>query len=72
MGVTGDWGMKVEVYQKYGVREYWLVDPDARFVEVYRHDGSRFERQGVFKASQSFVSAVLGGATIPTQSWFSE
>jgi Uma2 family endonuclease len=69
---SDDRGIKFETYQKYGVREYWLVDPDARFVEVYRHDGTRFERQGVYKANQSFVSSVQGGMTINIQSWFSE
>jgi Uma2 family endonuclease len=69
---SGDRGIKYETYEKYGVREYGLVDPDAKFVEVYRHEGGRFERQGVFKPNQPFVSAVLGGATIDSQGWFSE
>jgi len=54
------------------VREYWLVDPDAKFTEVFRHDGNKFDRQGVFKPSQPFVSAVLGGATIDSGWWYGE
>ena len=69
---SDDRGIKFEMYQHYGVREYWLVDPEAKFVEVYGRDGDRFERQGVFKADQSFVSAVLNDATINIQSWFSQ
>lgn len=69
---SNDRGIKYETYEKYGVREYWLVDPDAKFTEVYRHDSAKFARQGVFKAKQSFVSAALNGAMIDTQSWFSE
>ncbi len=69
---SDDRGIKYETYEKYGVREYWLVDPDAKFVEVYRHEGGKFERQGVFKPNQPFSSAVLGGATIEIQSWFTE
>ena len=68
---ANDRGAKFETYEKYGVHEYWLVGPEAKFVEVYRHNGKRFERQGVFKAGQPFASAVLS-ATIETQSWFSE
>lgn len=69
---SDDRGIKYETYEKYGVREYWLVEPDAKFVEVYRYENDRFERQGVFKPNQPFVSAVLGSATIEIQSWFSE
>jgi Uma2 family endonuclease len=69
---ANDRGHKYDIYEKYGVREYWMVDPEARYAEVYRHDGNRFERQGVFKPNQPFVSAVLGDATIVIESWFSE
>jgi Uma2 family endonuclease len=69
---SNDRGSKFDTYEKNGVREYWMVDPDAKFVEVYRHDGSRFERQGVFKPDQPFISAVLGGATIASQNWYIE
>lgn len=68
---SNDRGVKYETYERYGVHEYWLADPDAKFTEVYHHDGTKFARQGVFKTGQSFTSAVLNGATIDTQSWFS-
>ena len=69
---SDDRGIKYDTYEKYGVREYWLVDPEAKFVEVYRHEGGKFQRQGVYKPNQPFVSAVLGGATIEIQGWFGE
>jgi Uma2 family endonuclease len=69
---SDDRGIKYETYEKYGVREYWLVDPDAKYVEVYRHEAGKFQRQGVYKPNQPFVSAALGGATINSQSWFIE
>jgi Uma2 family endonuclease len=69
---SDDRGIKFETYQKYGVREYWLVDPDAKYIEVYRYEGGKFERQGVFKPHQPFVSAVLGGATIDSHTWYGE
>lgn len=69
---ANDRGIKFETYQRHGVREYWLVDPEAKFSEIYRHENGRFERQGVFKAGQSFGSAVLNNASIETKSWFGE
>src|SRR4051794_9355716 len=67
-----DRGTKFQTYQKYGVREYWMVNPEAKFVEVYGLDNERLIRQGIYDADQSFVSAVLGGATINPKTWFSE
>ena len=54
-----DRGIKFETYQKHGVREYWLVDPDAAFIEVYRLENEQFVRLRLFKAGQIFSSAVL-------------
>lgn len=31
-----DRGIKLERYRHYGVPEYWIVDPDARTLEVWR------------------------------------
>lgn len=33
---------KRDLYARYGVPEYWVVDPDVDRVEVYRHDGSGY------------------------------
>ena len=30
-----DRGKKMQMYARYGVREYWLVDPDVKTIEVY-------------------------------------
>lgn len=65
-----DRGIKFDRYQAIGVREYWIVDPEALFVEVYTHDGVRFERKGVFKAGQSFTCAALQGAAVDPADWF--
>jgi Uma2 family endonuclease len=34
-----DKGYKMRLYARYGVREYWIVEPKARMVEVYTPDG---------------------------------
>lgn len=35
-----DRGIKLDLYAKLGVREYWIVDVTARAVEVYREPGA--------------------------------
>ncbi len=47
---------KFELYQKYGVREYWMVDPVGQYVEPWRRDGERFVQIGVFGPGEMFVS----------------
>jgi Uma2 family endonuclease len=37
-----DRGKKMQMFARYGVREYWLVDPDARTVEVHWLNGDRY------------------------------
>ena len=36
-------GIKLERYRLYGVPEYWVVDPDARMIEVWHLDRSASE-----------------------------
>ena len=38
-----DLGVKLTLYARYGVREYWLVDPEARTVTVYVLRDDRYE-----------------------------
>jgi Uma2 family endonuclease len=51
---------KFDLYQKFGVREYWMIDPEEEYVEVYRHENGVFVRQGVYGPDETFESAVLG------------
>ena len=55
-----DRGVKFEVYQRDGVREYWLIDLEAQFVELYQHANEGFKRQGVHGVEDTFNSAALG------------
>jgi len=51
---------KFRLYQKYGTREYWLVEPEAQYIEVYQcDDAGRFQLAGIFKSDEAFASAIL-------------
>jgi Uma2 family endonuclease len=55
---------KFLVYQQFGVREYWMIDADEEYIEVYRLENGVFVRQGVFEPGETFESAVLGGKSV--------
>lgn len=57
-----DRGSKQALYDRHGVREYWIVDLPARTVEIREFGSPR--RVRVYKEGQSFESALLPGLTV--------
>lgn len=43
-----DRGVKLQAYQKYGVREYWIVIPNTRSIEQYLLEGGVFTLHGIY------------------------
>ena len=33
---------KAALYARYGIRHYWVMDPDARTLEIYEADGAQY------------------------------
>jgi Uma2 family endonuclease len=42
---------KRELYEQYGVAEYWIVDPEADHVTLYRRSGSKYGEGIVVRAT---------------------
>ena len=40
--------LKFDLYQRAGVREYWIVDPDTRTVQVYTLEEGRYHAAQIF------------------------
>lgn len=59
-----DWTVKRELYARHGVREYWLVDPEAATVAVLLLDGGELKVAGVYSEEDRLTSAALDGFTI--------
>lgn len=57
-----DKGPKLTLYDRGGVREYWIVDVDAKTLEVHEFGSPR--RTRVYEAGQSFQSELLPGLTL--------
>ena len=50
---------KKREYAKAGIPEYWIVDPRQESVIVYRLQGKRYVRHGLFRRGQQATSALL-------------
>lgn len=55
---------KYSLYEKAGVREYWIVDAQELYIEVYVLQAGKFTRQGIYGLGNSFVSPALNGLTL--------
>lgn len=51
-----DRGEKLALYARTGIREYWLIDPEARSIEILVNDSGRFTvalpRGSVYRSEQ--------------------
>jgi Uma2 family endonuclease len=54
-----DRGIKFQKYQQYAVREYWIVEPELGFLEIWHLVNAIFTQQGVYEADETFQSPVL-------------
>jgi Uma2 family endonuclease len=50
---------KLQDYQRIGVREAWIVSPQAQTIEVLQLSVERIERLGLYGLSDTIVSLVL-------------
>jgi Uma2 family endonuclease len=50
---------KYNLYEKYGVREYWILDPIG-VVDVFTHKDGHFELVGIYDSEDTFSSPLLG------------
>lgn len=54
---TRDEQIKRRAYERLGVREYWIVDPELDLVKVFRRSGERLPRVAELSAEEHDVLA---------------
>ena len=59
-----DWTTKRDLYERHGVKEYWLVDPEAATVAVLLLEEGEFKVAPVYSGEDSFTSQTIQGFTI--------
>ena len=68
-----DRDLKRLLYERSGVREYWLVDPDRKVVRVFRREASdAFGTASDYGASERsiLITAILPGWSLPMEALF--
>ena len=61
---------KRTLYAKYGVREYWLVDPDSQTIEVFILGARGYRQAGLYEADEKLKSPLLPGLEISLEEVF--
>jgi Uma2 family endonuclease len=66
--------IKRRLYERFGVTEYWVVDPDLDVIRIYRRDGEHFGRAVEVSRERGDVltTPLLQGLELPLQRIFRE
>lgn len=62
--------VKLDAYERAGVREYWIVNPRTRFIEMYVLARGEYALHGEFGPGERVASTVLPGLELITDSAF--
>jgi Uma2 family endonuclease len=63
--------IKRHEYERAGIPEYWIVDPPARSISVYRLENAVYVLHGRCGAGDLAVSALLPGFSVDVETVFS-
>ena len=68
----GDRIEKRDLYEQYGVNEYWLVDPEAQTIEVLFLEGGRYQLFMRSTSDQMAASRLLPGFQVSVKEILSD
>jgi Uma2 family endonuclease len=60
---------KLALYRKAAVKEYWVIDPEEKFVEIYRLEGNRYVPY-ILREDDILDTALFSGFEIPLEVLF--
>jgi Uma2 family endonuclease len=66
--------LKLGLYERAGATEYWLVDPEAETVKVFRRSGERFARAELYSRRDGDVvtTPLLPGLDVALEAVFAD
>ena len=62
--------VKRQLYAKYGVQEYWVIDPENRSVEIYRLAGPSLEKIATLIDDDKVTSQITPGIELKLSAIF--
>jgi len=67
-----DFRTKFNIYELYGVKEYWIVDPMSYFVYLYCLKNKKFDKQKLYTKNDVLKSQLFSDLEIDLNEVFSE
>ena len=65
-----DYETKLVDYAEAAIREYWIVDPKTRTVQVHKLDGNNYALHGEFGEGETATSVLLSGFEVDVRALF--
>jgi Uma2 family endonuclease len=59
------------VYEATGVKEYWIVDPQEKTIEIFENIGQEFKPLVKMKKTGTVASKLLAGFSVDIETIFS-
>ncbi len=56
---------KLKLYARYGVQEYWIIDPYGPSADIYRREREGFELVSNLQSADSLTSPLFPGFSLP-------
>jgi Uma2 family endonuclease len=69
--VRRDRVVKMQLYARYGVKEYWIVDPEEKLIDVYKLQNRTFKLANRFGYTDKLVSSLLPNFSCSLKTIFS-
>ncbi len=64
--------VKLALYQRVGVKEYWIVDPIYEVIDVFVHNGTEYGRSQTVAKDDSLALSTLDGVSVDVEAVFTQ
>lgn len=67
---ANDRGPKIRADARFGVQEYWIVDPDRKAIAIYRRVQEGYGPTQIFREQETLTSPLLPDFFLPVGAIF--